>query len=145
MSKSNRKISIKSSVENLEEVRRFIAGVAEGFGFEEHAAFELELSLYEACANVIEHAYENETGNTIKIEVDNNGDQMVITVIDEGLPFKWNGISEINISEMIATKQDGGLGLHIIEACIDDYGYERVGNQNVLTMFKNLPVVKSDE
>lgn len=139
MTATNKTISISSSVENLEEVRRFISEIAEELGFEEHAAFEIELSLYEACANVIEHAYENEAGNNVDIEVDDDGDEMIITVIDNGMPFKWDGKTEINISDMIATKQNGGLGLHIIEACIDRLDYERTGEQNILKLFKKLP------
>ena len=55
------------------------------------------------------------------------------------LPFRWNGKTEINISDMIATKQDGGLGLHIIEACIDKLVYYRDDDRNILTLFKNHP------
>jgi anti-sigma regulatory factor (Ser/Thr protein kinase) len=139
MAATNRTINITSSVENLEEVRLFISEIAEELGFEEHAAFEIELSLYEACANVIEHAYENEAGNNVEIEVDDNGDEMIIIVRDNGLPFRWEGKTEINISDMIATKQNGGLGLHIIEACIDRLDYERSDEQNVLKLFKKLP------
>jgi len=145
MTTASRIINITSSVESLEDVRRFISGIAKDFSFEEHAAFEIELSLYEACANVIEHAYENETGNTIEIEVGDNGVQMIITVIDDGLPFKWDGKTEINISEMIATKQNGGLGLHIIEACIDKLDYERTDGRNILRLYKNLPDDKNKE
>ncbi len=139
MTTTNRTINITSSIESLEEVRQFISEIAEDLGFEEHAAFEIELSLYEACANVIEHAYENEAGNNVEIEVDDDGDEMIIIVKDNGLPFKWEGKTEINISDMIATKQNGGLGLHIIEACIDRLDYERSDEQNVLKLFKKLP------
>jgi serine/threonine-protein kinase RsbW len=139
MTDKSKTISIKSSVENLEGIRRFISGITRELGFREHAAFEVELALYEACANVIEHAYENESGNDIHIETAADAERLVITITDFGLPFKWDGRSEVNISEMIFTKQDGGLGLHIIEACIDDLKYERVNDKNILKLYKAIP------
>ncbi|MCP4231619.1 MAG: ATP-binding protein, partial [bacterium] len=71
-------ICIESSVENLEEVRQFILDITRELGFEEHAAFEVELALYEACANVIEHAYENESGNDINIEATEDVEKLII-------------------------------------------------------------------
>ncbi|MCP4230654.1 MAG: ATP-binding protein, partial [bacterium] len=60
------------------------------------------------------------------------------TITDNGLPFEWDGRAEVDISEMIFTKRDGGLGLHIIEACIDELKYERINDRNILKLFKSI-------
>lgn len=130
---------VKSSVSQLEKVRKWGAYIARALGFEERAVFEVELSIYEACANVIEHAYANNPDNYIDLKITIELDRLVVTIRDEGGAFEPSSLKEKDIAKIIETEQDGGLGMHIIEACMDEILYRRQGNENILELIKYLP------
>ena len=136
MDKNVYSLDVKSSVKTLEDVRNFISGTAAALGFDEHSAFEIEISVYEACANVIEHAYRNDPNGVIGIEVIGDSSKAVITITDDGLRFPPSVDRTIDITRFIETRQDGGLGIYIIEACMDEIRYRRENNTNVLEMVK---------
>jgi anti-sigma regulatory factor (Ser/Thr protein kinase) len=130
---------VKSSVSQLEKVRKWAAYIARALGFDERAVFEVELSVYEACANVIEHAYANNPDNYIDLKITVELERLVVTIRDEGGTFEASSLKEKNIAKLIETEQDGGLGMHIIEACMDEILYRRQGNENILELVKYLP------
>jgi serine/threonine-protein kinase RsbW len=132
---------VKSAVSQLEKVRKWAAYIARALGFEERAVFEVELSIYEACANVIEHAYANDPDNYIDLKITVELDRLVVTIRDEGGTFEPSSLKEKDIARIIETEQDGGLGMHIIEACMDEILYRRQGNENILELIKYLPHV----
>jgi anti-sigma regulatory factor (Ser/Thr protein kinase) len=70
---------VKSSVSQLEKVRKWGAYIARALGFDERAVFEVELSIYEACANVIEHAYANDPDNYIDLKITVELDRLVLS------------------------------------------------------------------
>ncbi|UCE27319.1 MAG: ATP-binding protein, partial [Candidatus Coatesbacteria bacterium] len=129
-------LNVKSSVKVLEDVRDFISVTAEDLGFDEHSAFEIEISVYEACANVIEHAYCNDPEGIIWIKIVGDSTKAVITITDNGLRFPPNIDRTVDITKFIETRQDGGLGIYIIEACMDEIKYCRENETNVLEMVK---------
>jgi anti-sigma regulatory factor (Ser/Thr protein kinase) len=136
MGKKVYSLDVKSSIKNLEDVRNFISVTAAALGFDEHSAFEIEISVYEACANVIEHAYRSDPGGVIAIEVVGDSSKAVVTITDNGLRFPPSVDRNIDITRFIETRQDGGLGIYIIEACMDEIRYRREDNTNVLEMVK---------
>lgn len=136
MDKKVYNLNVNSSIKALEEVRDFISVAAVALGFDEHCAFEIEISVYEACANVIEHAYRNDPTGVIKINVVGDASKAVITITDNGLRFPPNANRTIDITNFIETRQDGGLGIYIIEACMDEIKYQRENETNVLEMVK---------
>ncbi len=127
---------VKSSVSNLEKVRRWVANIARTLGFDERAAFGVEISVYEACANVIEHAYNNTPGKYIDLKIAATPGKLVVTIRDRGGAFQRSSLKEMDIAKIIETKQVGGLGVHIMEACMDEIIYRREGGRNVLELVK---------
>ncbi len=130
---------IKSAVPQLEKVRKWASYIARALGFGERAVFEIELSIYEACANVIEHAYANNPNNYIDVKLAVELDKLVVTIRDEGGAFEASSLKDKDIAKIIETEQDGGLGMHIIEACMDEILYRRHGRENILELIKYLP------
>lgn len=136
MSPKVSRLDIKSSVKSLDKVREFISRAARELGFNEHAVFEIEISVYEACANIIEHAYKNDPTGLINIAVTGDEAKVVITIEDHGLSFPTDIDRAIDITKFIETRQDGGLGIYIIEACMDEISYNRADDTNVLELVK---------
>ena len=132
---------VQSDVTYLEKVRLWAAHVARERGFDERGAFEVEISVYEACANVMEHAYGNDTGKFIDLMITILDGKLIITIQDEGGVFDPSSLRDKDIAKMIETEQDGGLGLFILEACMDEILYRRSGSRNILELIKYIPPV----
>jgi serine/threonine-protein kinase RsbW len=139
MAPSTYQFRMSSDVANLEKVRLWAAHVARDLGFDERAVFEVEISVYEACANVVEHAYHNARDKFIDLTISVQTDRLVVVIRDEGGVFEPAAMRDKNIPLMIENEQDGGLGLFIIEACMDEILYRRHGGCNTLEMVKYLP------
>lgn len=139
MTEKEYQFRIRSDVSQLEKVRKWASYIARALGFDERAVFEIELSLYEACANVIEHAYANNPDHYIDLKLTVELDKLVVTIRDEGGSFEPTSLKEKDIAKIIETEQDGGLGMHIIEACMDEILYRRQGRENILELIKYLP------
>lgn len=132
---------VGSDVAYLEKVRLWAAHIARERGFDERGAFEVEISVYEACANIVEHAYGNESGKYIDLMIAVYDGKLVITIQDEGGVFDPSCLREKDIAKMIESEQDGGLGLFILEACMDEILYRRTGGRNILELIKYVPPV----
>jgi len=130
---------ITSAVPNLEKVRRWAAHIASSLGFDERAAFEVEISVYEACANVIEHAYHSDPDKYVDLKITASPEKLVVAIYDDGGAFAPNGPRKKDIAAIITSEQEGGLGLYIIEACMDEILYRRQNGRNTLEMVKYLP------
>lgn len=130
---------VTSDIANLDKVRLWGGHIARRLGFDERSVFEIEISLYEACANVIEHAYLNRPDQYIDLTFEARDGRAVLTILDEGGAFDPSQLKTKDIPKIIDTEQDGGLGMFIIEACMDEILYRRHNGRNVLELIKYLP------
>lgn len=98
----------------------------------------VSLSLDEALANVIKHAYKGQAGKPIEIEMglcDGTHGRLCIRIRDWGA---WTDPSQIR-SRDLADVRPGGLGVHIMHQCMDSVEYKQAdGGGTMLTMVKNL-------
>ncbi|HEX9960769.1 MAG TPA: ATP-binding protein, partial [Pyrinomonadaceae bacterium] len=58
-------LQVPSSTENLALIREFVSSAATQAGFDEKEVAKLELAVDEACANVIEHAYDHDVNKEV--------------------------------------------------------------------------------
>jgi len=139
MSQRRYRFRVSSDIANLDKVRLWGGHIARRLGFEERSVFEIEISLYEACANVIEHAYLNRRDHYIDLTFEVKDGRAVLTILDEGGAFDPASLKTKDIPRIIDTEQDGGLGMFIIEACMDEILYRRQDGRNILELVKYLP------
>jgi sigma-B regulation protein RsbU (phosphoserine phosphatase) len=68
------------------------------------------------------------------------GDDKELTFVlrDNGRPFDPTTAPEVDITLPAEQRSVGGLGIHLIRHYMDAFSYERVDDQNVLTMKKKL-------
>jgi serine/threonine-protein kinase RsbW len=139
----------------LSLVRRFISNVAFEMGFDTEEVSKIEISVDEACANVIDHAYE-ELRDTpsdqrpsrlegddphpvmcVKISIQNVG--LTIQVSDRGQakPDAY-AKKEFSFDEYAAADRPRGLGIHIIKNFMDEVDVqfpEGKGTTLIMTKF----------
>ena len=123
--------------EFLDEIRDLVAEVARKGGFSEKEIYSLQLAADEAASNIIEHAYAGVSNASLDITCDCEGDELTITMRDNGKPFDPSKVKQPNLKADLSERQIGGLGMYLMRKLMDDVRYEansRTGN--LLTMIK---------
>lgn len=128
-------LHVPSSTENLAMVREFITYVGAQAGLDPKRVGKLELAVDEACANVIEHAYEHDHTKEVIIRATFDPDTLRIDVEDTGRGFDPNSVPQEQLDEMVAKRRTGGLGMRIMKTLMDKVWYEiEPGLKNELHM-----------
>ncbi len=128
-------VTVQARPEDLPQVRTFVEDALRATPLSERARREVRLGVDEACANIIEHAYAGRAG-TIGVEITNDGQQVGITLHDNGRPFDPQGVGTPDLTRYIKTGKKGGFGLYLIHKTMDEVRYDRSGETNHLTLVK---------
>lgn len=90
------------------------------------------MSVNEALANVIRHAYRGKTDRPIRVAAEGDGEQVVVTIRDWG--------SGVNPETLPPRRRDpehpGGLGLLCLKALMDQVLFEPQQDGMLLTLVK---------
>jgi anti-sigma regulatory factor (Ser/Thr protein kinase) len=132
-------LQVPSSTENLALIREFVVGVSSQSGLDESDLPELELAVDEACANVIEHAYEHDATKDVTVRVAFDDSELRISVIDEGRGFDPGQFPDAPLDQLLQRRKSGGLGMRLIRTLMDEVQYDNVpGQKNELHMTKRI-------
>lgn len=107
-------------------------------GISKRNTFKLNLVVDEVFTNIVSYGFSNQKEHLIQIDISIIGDELMIRIEDDGLPFDPTAIPENNLSCSLEDRQIGGLGLHLINRIMGSITYERVLNKNVLILKKYL-------
>lgn len=114
MSDHRIRLRIPARPEYLVLCRLALAGVARIRPICQDDLSDLKLALTEACSNSMRHAYDDGEG-AVEIEIEVAADSIAIEVRDDGPGFE-------HVARPTASGEldEGGLGLAIIEAVVDE-------------------------
>lgn len=149
------RIKILSNPLFLSGTREFIAAVARRLGFPEEACGQMALAVDEALCNVIRHGYDREADKPIWITLyplrngapvqqpENSTDPTLIAELDALRIVIEDNAQQVDPGTIRSRDLDqirpGGLGVHIIQAVMDDVVYEaREEGGMRLTLTKHL-------
>jgi len=119
------KIRVVSSVKNLYEICDFVIAHAEKAGFDNKENSKIKVTVYEACLNVVEHAYfSHSDDNWIEVEVGYNEQKFTIKIRDWGQGFDFKPSKNYDVEKAVKERKTGGFGLHIIQRSVDEIAYE---------------------
>ena len=139
------RLKLPAESENLDIIRKFISGIAANMGFTEDDIYQIELAVDEACANIINHAYDgHEEGGKeplINVTVRSKPDRIEITIADRGIGFDPQTIQSPDMEAYLRDKRRGGLGVHLIRTLMDDVHFRmKPGVRNEVKMVKHLSI-----
>jgi anti-sigma regulatory factor (Ser/Thr protein kinase) len=102
--------------------------------------YAVQLSVDEACTNIIQHAYSNRnSGNiVIRCKLSVRGNQFVVCIIDWGKSFDPTKVPTPNTQSNLNERREGGLGFFLITKLMDTVKYNSTQNENQLVMTKTL-------
>jgi serine/threonine-protein kinase RsbW len=132
-------LTIPSSTRFLEDVRQFVESHASEAEFPEDVVEQLKMAVDEACANVIEHAYQGEDEHPIDIAVIVQPDRFTVRIRDEGVGFNPKSYSEPDLLQFAHARRSGGFGVHIIRKLMDQVEYRKRGSKNECCLTKYRP------
>lgn len=129
----------ESEPANLYKICDFVVEHAKRAGMRETHINKARIAVYEACLNVIEHAYHSNPDNWIEVWVEYPDDSFKIIIQDYGLSLTNRQTGEYDVEVAMERRQTGGFGMHIIERSMDKVEYVADPiNGNQLTLVKSL-------
>ncbi len=132
-------LHVPSSTENLSMIRDFVKSIGTQSGMGDMDVARLELEVDEACANVMEHAYDSDSNKEVSIRAIVDDDSVQIAVTDSGKGFDPATVEQLKLEELVSARRTGGLGMRIINSFMDEVHYEmQPGVRNELKMVKRL-------
>lgn len=122
---------------SLAAISELVAGAAEAAGFDERAVYAVQMAVYEACTNIIEHAYGGEGRGNIEITWRIRADTLTVILRDHGHPFDPTGVPSPDLEASLKERNGRGLGLYFMRRLMDEVRFEfGPDSGNVLTMVK---------
>jgi sigma-B regulation protein RsbU (phosphoserine phosphatase) len=127
--------------DQLDAIRGFVAQAARDAGMDDSAIYAVELSMDEACTNIIEHAYQGINGGEIECTCDSDEKNLTIMIHDHGKAFDPSSIALPNLDADLESRPIGGLGVFLMKKLMDEVRFEPLGEAgNVLTMVKHCKI-----
>jgi anti-sigma regulatory factor (Ser/Thr protein kinase) len=125
-----------SRLADLPLIIDFIEAECERTLVRSEARFDLQVSVEEACTNIIEHAYKKAGGRfTVCFQVRDR--DVVVTVRDRGKAFDPCLVPKPDFLVPLRDRPLGGLGLYLMQRLMDEvsFGFSETEG-NVLVMVK---------
>ncbi len=129
-------LTVTSDLENLARIAEFVTGAARHLGLDEQQAFQVQMAVDEACANIVEHAYGPGVPGEIRIHCAIEGDDFVVTILDHGCPFDPDQVQQPDLTCPLEERQIGGLGLYFMRKLMDRVVFHCDPAGNELRMYK---------
>lgn len=118
---SSVEVVFPSSPAYLPLVRSNVRWVCEKSGFPENDCCRIVLAVVEAVTNVIRHAYSGDSNQSILLRITELPDGIELELLDRGESV---APSSIGVTDDERESRPGGLGVHLMKACVDHFHYE---------------------
>ena len=115
------RISVEADPRYLESLRAVLTESTAILGLEDEVTGKIVLAVTEACANVIRHCYCDRSGERIDVEIRFRPGVFEVRIIDYG---EFVDPTQMQGRELEDVKP-GGLGLHFINAVMDEVEYTK--------------------
>lgn len=132
------RLTIKAHLDQIQHLSNLVQEFSLQTGFDDSGAYACALAVAEACENIILHGYGRECEFNISVAVQVIGNMLCIELEDSALPFN-PATKPVDMDWSQDNPPVGGLGLHMIHSVMDDVGYRRTNDQNILKLCKVLP------
>ena len=132
-----RSITLPNDIATISQLSEFVETVCEEKGLDMALTMNLNLALEEAVVNVMSYAYPDSQGD-VKVDIIIDDQKVVSTLTDSGIPFDPTQKGDVDTTLPAEERPIGGLGIHLVKQIMDKVSYQYVGNQNILTLEKNI-------
>ena len=132
-------LTIAATIENIEAVTDFVNEQLEALDCPMKAQMQIDIAIDELFSNIAHYAYNPEIGQaTVRVEVIEDPLAVVITFIDNGVPYDPLAKEDPDTTLSAEERKIGGLGIYMVKKSMDDITYEYKDGQNILTIKKKI-------
>jgi len=134
-----KEMTIEATVDNIAVVTEFVDTELEAIGCPMKAQMQIDIAIDELFGNIANYAYNPETGPaTVRVEVLQDPMEVVITFIDNGVPYDPLSAEDPDTSLSVEERGVGGLGVYMVKKSMDAVTYEYKDGQNILRIVKGI-------
>jgi anti-anti-sigma factor len=98
----------------------------------------MNVVLDELLNNIIAYGFAGRASGEVTIEAVLHTDRLSVTITDDGQPFDPLGLAAPDTALPVEARRIGGLGIHLVRRMMDDVGYHRRADRNVVVLAKRL-------
>ena len=133
------RLDLPASYGYLDAVSTLIAALLDSVeGLREPAVliYNIQLAVYEACTNIVRHAYGGRTDGRVKVTLilNRQARRLTVELIDTGSSFDPSAVAAINLDQ----PHERGYGLFLIHSLLDQVTYDPQPGRNRLLLVKDL-------
>ena len=127
-----------ASFDNLARICEFVTTASREAGFSEADVYDVELATNEACTNIIEHGYGENSDGKIECSVEVDNKRLTVVLRDWGTPFDASDVPDKDFEVPLQKLGPRGVGLRMMRGTMDEVEFEQLpGDENRVTMRKN--------
>ncbi|MBQ9058200.1 MAG: ATP-binding protein [Atopobiaceae bacterium] len=132
-------LTVEATVENIDIVTDFVNAELEKLDCPMKAQVQIDIAIDELFGNIAHYAYNPEVGPaTVLVEVDDDPLAVVVTFIDNGVPYDPLVAEDPDTTLSAEDRPIGGLGVFLVKQTMDDVSYEYKDGQNILSIKKHM-------
>ena len=134
-----KELTVDATIENVAAVTAFVDEQLEQLNCPMKTQCQVDVAIDELFGNIANYAYNPDIGTaTVRVEVTENPLAVVITFIDNGIPYDPLAKGDPDITLSVEERQIGGLGIYMVKKSMDDVSYEYKDGKNILRIKKNI-------
>ena len=130
-------LSLVNDLREIGAAAEKIDAFCEARGLSPQIAYAVNLSIDEILTNTISYGYDDEAEHRIDLTLRQEGDTLVVVIVDDGRAFDSSLEREPNVDATLEERALGGLGLFLVQQMMDDVDYQRRDALNVITLRKS--------
>jgi len=134
------RVTIGTEPGGVARVAAACAEFAEVHALPEGVRRSLQVALDELLKNTIAYGFAGRQAGSgeVTVEVERRADRVSVTLTDDGKPFDPFVTIAPDTTLSVEVRRIGGLGIHLVRQMMDEVGYERRGDRNVVVLTKYL-------
>jgi len=129
--------TMESTLESVNKAEEMADKAASQAGFDEDARGGISMAVREAMINAVMHGNGYSPDKRVKLSFEQSGDNLVITIKDEGA-----GMNPDNIPDPLAPEnlmKQSGRGIFLMRAFMDDVKFRKLEPGTEITLIKRVP------
>ncbi len=134
-----KELTVDATVESIRVITEFVDEQLEQLGCPMKAQAQIDIAIDELFSNIVHYAYHPEVGPaTVRVEVVEDPLSVVITFIDQGVPYDPLAKADPNVNLSAEEREAGGLGIYIVKKNMNEITYEYKDGRNILRIRKEI-------
>ncbi|MDZ7741161.1 MAG: ATP-binding protein [Bacteroidota bacterium] len=132
-------ISLKNNVEELNKLNSFVEDLLAKWQLPGPLGMNLNLALEEVFSNIVFYAYDDQKEHEVLFAFENDGEKLHVTVSDDGKAFDpLQTPPPDDLDKPPEERHIGGLGIFFVRSVMDELGYQRKDDKNILKLTKKI-------